>query len=164
MEAVDTEKATEFGKRVIGLDIVRSVAVLSVVLHHFTHLWWRFAFAPLVLAGIYGVELFFVLSGFLIGGILFRQAKRDGFHRKDILHFWKRRWFRTLPNYVLFLGLFTIVAVLNHADLTGWWRYLFFLQNLFSSKYLIIYGVSWSLCVEEWSYIQIGRASCRERV
>ena len=67
----------------------------------------KFPWIPL----INGVELFFVLSGFLIGGILIKTFQKDNsFGIKTISNFWIRRWFRTLPNYDLILILNIIVV------------------------------------------------------
>lgn len=101
-------------KRVFGLDLMRSVAILLVLLSH-TLMLFRFQY-PMTgwgaLSGILGVELFFVLSGFLIGGILLRSFEKScrGY---DLLHFWRQRWFRTLPNYYLFLIINLGVAYLT---------------------------------------------------
>src|ERR1700722_19361709 len=90
-------------RRIIGLDIARSIAILAVLLAHFTQKFHHIKAVYLVanFAGVLGVQLFFVLSGFLIGGILLRQLQRDGFTYRDVVHFWKRRWYRTLPNYMV---------------------------------------------------------------
>jgi len=107
--------------------------------------------------GLLGVELFFVLSGFLIGTILlkrFMATEKYGF--SDIRNFLIRRWFRTLPNYWLVLianiilyswlnpGFFT----LNHVG------YFFFVQN-FSSPSIPFFPESWSLAIEEWFYLSL---------
>ena len=73
--------------------------------------------------------MFFVLSGFLIGGILIRALERDGATMATLLHFWIRRWFRTLPNYFLILLLLSAISCwLYHRS---FWTldYFFFLQN-----------------------------------
>jgi peptidoglycan/LPS O-acetylase OafA/YrhL len=118
--------------RVFGLDILRATAIVLVLA---AHTWptkayqqWPHAFAVL------GVELFFVLSGFLIGGILIRLAEEGRLRTlRDVWGFWRRRWFRTLPNYYLFLGLHLVwrTWVLGFPDQVATnWEYLFFVQNL----------------------------------
>ncbi|MBK7966574.1 MAG: acyltransferase [Bacteroidetes bacterium] len=146
-------------ERIFGLDLFRSIAIILVVLTH--------GVAILELAGlekfpfikmIDGVDLFFVLSGYLIGGILIKQATAaEQFKVKDLIHFWKRRWFRTLPNYYLVLGLNFIVVyygIINENIENFNWKFLLFLQN-FSSPFTGFFWESWSLSVEEWFYIFI---------
>lgn len=147
--------------RVVGLDIIRSVAVLLVMFCH-SPIAFSTSFAASkmafiiryshVVSAVYGVELFFVLSGFLIGGILLRQYQREGFSRASLLPFWIRRWFRTLPNYFLYLLVLDVYA-LHHGEKVLFLRHLFFCQNLFSYHVSDSYGFSWSLCVEEWMYL-----------
>ena len=105
--------------------------------------------------GVLGVELFFVLSGFLIGGILYRTILgQERLTLFDVTRFWLRRWMRTLPNYYLFLGLFTALASFTQ-DKLSWavfWQYPLFLQNLFKPP-VTFYEISWILAVEEWFYL-----------
>ena len=143
--------------RNFGLDLFRAVAILLVV---FTH--GKFLLEGTALEGfpffsmIDGVNLFFVLSGFLIGGILLREMNaHEKFSSRHLLNFWKRRWFRTLPNYYLILIANVIVVK------CGWiagdilqfnWTFFFFLQN-FASPFYDFFWESWSLSVEEWFYL-----------
>jgi len=142
-------------ERRIGLDIMRMAAILIVVLGHTSILLEGTLLKDFpYFKPIDGVDLFFVLSGFLIGGIMLRDFNE---HSKilDLLTFWKRRWFRTLPLYFLILGL-NYWVVKN-----GWikgdieqanWTFLFFLQNL-SQPFFDFFWESWSLSVEEWFYL-----------
>ena len=79
----------EKSNRIFGLDVIRSISIFLVLLSH-TFAIQIFEF------GILGVEIFFVLSGFLIGQILIRNFD-SGISLSKITDFWKRRWFRTLP-------------------------------------------------------------------
>ena len=106
--------------------------------------------------GVLGVELFFVLSGFLIGNILihtFMSAEKFAF--SDIRNFWVRRWFRTLPVYWLVLttviGLFWAMQL--HKPLGFEVLFYPFLQNLVTPHPPYFFGEAWSLSVEEWSYL-----------
>lgn len=105
---------------------------------------------------INGVELFFVLSGFLIGGILLRTFERQAaFDFRTIFHFWIRRWFRTLPCYYLILLLYIGLELLSEKQaLLPYisWRYFFFLQN-FHEPFMGFFTESWSLSIEEWFYL-----------
>ncbi|HEX4886792.1 MAG TPA: acyltransferase [Luteibaculaceae bacterium] len=144
-------------QRIFGLDLYRAIAIIWVVMSH-----GGFLLNTTPISGfpffktIDGVDLFFVLSGFLIGGILLRSLQPwKAFGWKAVLQFWKRRWFRTLPNYYLIL-LVNVVFVstgIIREDITQFnWKFFFFLQN-FSSPFFGFFWESWSLAVEEWFYI-----------
>lgn len=133
--------------RSFGLDLARVAAVALVLVSHFAK--------KLEFVGVFGVEMFFALSGYLIGGILYRSlltTPRWSF--EDVRIFWLRRWYRTVPNYLLFL----VVALPFHAHfgnlptLHHFAAHLLFLQNMMSGQNSF-YGVSWSLAVEEWFYL-----------
>jgi peptidoglycan/LPS O-acetylase OafA/YrhL len=135
-------------KRRFGLDVLRAAAIVGVFVAHEVNI--RVAGANLTEALGSGVELFFVLSGFLIGGICFRSVRDDRF---SFLGFWRSRWLRTLPPYIaaLFFYLamhFVVPTALPPLNLSYW----VFLQN-----YLGISGfqVSWSLCIEEQFYLTL---------
>ncbi|MCX6243125.1 MAG: acyltransferase [Bacteroidetes bacterium] len=145
----------DYENRVYGLDIMRALAIIFVVLEHGlmldkanTHFPW--------IKMINGVELFFVLSGFLIGSMLIRAfEKPEGFSFKTVRTFWIRRWFRTLPNYylVLLLNILVVYFGIIHEDFTQFnWKFFFFLQN-FSGPFVDFFWESWSLSIEEWFYL-----------
>lgn len=158
---LDTSHTT----RVFGLDVMRAIAILIVVDAHAT-----IALQDYYSGGFWhqllpdGVELFFVLSGFLIGGILIRSYEKKGRFDGDLLlNFWTRRWFRTLPNYYLVLCGLILVALgrawrsgLHHAlPAKGVLiNYFFFLQN-FTRFVPDFFPETWSLAIEEWSYISL---------
>lgn len=141
-------------KRIFGLDIVRATAILLVLFSHSSNIlapyvpWLR----DIGIFGFLGVELFFVLSGFLIGSIIIKAflSKGSKLNMNIILNFWKRRWFRTLPNYYLFL-FFNIALLIYTGSFLFDWKYLLFLQNISVSP--IFFSESWSLAVEEWFYL-----------
>lgn len=128
---------------------MRAVAISLVICSHFLK--------GVDVLGVLGVELFFVLSGFLIGGILLRTVEaKGGFGFTDLREFLRRRWYRTLPNYYLFLIIYTVVqaAYSHHLPSIGWFaRYAMFLQNFAWPNPGWMFGHSWSLCVEEWFYL-----------
>lgn len=148
-----------------GLDVVRSLAILMVLLSHLTFLlpkdfskaWdvWR-----LEIFGYYGVELFFVLSGFLIGRILLRLfAEKVSWRQQGRLlwNFYLRRWYRTLPLYYVILAFNALYwPWLKLADFPAVrepsWRHVVFLQS-YSFPAACFFPESWSLAVEEWFYL-----------
>lgn len=151
-----SEKVSASRDRIFGLDLMRAVAIIAVLGSHILYIFpeqdgW---FIPLLhLGGVMGVEIFFVLSGFLIGRILFRLYVNPDFKRVHLGEFIVRRWFRTLPNYYLVLVL-NIVLVLaigrNLPDNLP--SYFLFLQN-FRKTMDVFFTESWSLPIEEFAYI-----------
>ena len=139
-------------KRVFGLDIFRTIAIVLVVLLHSGFLLRNTVLENFpYIDMIDGVDLFFVLSGFLIGGILLKEINSEvKFGIRQLKHFWGRRWLRTLPNYYL---IFIVYHGIIHEYIGGFnWKFFFFLQN-FSKPFAGFFWESWSLSVEEWFYI-----------
>lgn len=142
--------------RIFGLDLLRAVAIALVMYEHgylfFDQLverdLWR---APML---VDGVTLFFTLSGFLIGRILFDLIAREQLNSTSgLLRFWRRRWWRTLPNYVLVLSIVLVWHLANDTRIPGhWWSYYLFSQNLFQPQDKF-FSEAWSLGVEEWFYV-----------
>lgn len=152
------------GGRNLSLDVLRGVAILLVFGRHlqiprpdglvglFADGWFRL--------GWIGVDLFFVLSGFLIGGLLVSEVQKTG--RIDIARFLIRRGFKIYPVYYVFIAYLITVPVLgawisgqDHGTLLArqwslYWPNLLFLQNYVGSNPA---GHTWSLAVEEHFYI-----------
>ncbi|OKS85146.1 acyltransferase family protein [Mucilaginibacter polytrichastri] len=134
--------------RSIGLDCARAFAIILVITSHFSR--------NSKYLGFWGVEIFFSLSGFLIGQILWRNYSiESNWDLNKIFNFWSRRWWRTLPNYYLFffinllLNYFLLKPIPQFHNLLN---YAVFGQN-FVSRSIGFFEVSWSLCVEEWLYL-----------
>lgn len=140
-------------KRIYGLDVMRMIAIMLVILLNGDPLVRRnFTWFPRFWH-VDGVDIFFVLSGFLIGTILIKTFERDGFSRPTLFHFWKFRWYRTLPNYYLILLVMIVFVYFSKETMEGFsWKYFFFLQN-FATETPNFFSVAWSLTVEEWFYI-----------
>lgn len=137
------------------MDILRSAAILLVLVSHGRSFLPAFeGVDQLSNGGYFGVELFFVLSGFLIGKILIKIFEKENYSNTDLFTFWKRRWFRTLPNYFLFLILNAFVFSYFFENTNFEFQYLFFFQNFFWPMPQLM-GESWSLAIEEWFYIFI---------
>ncbi|MBA2746117.1 MAG: acyltransferase [Flavisolibacter sp.] len=141
--------------RIFGLDLMRATAILMVLS---AHCIWIFpgesgTFSQiLALSGFLGVEIFFVLSGFLIGRILFRLFTKEEFKLVSVISFLKRRWYRTLPNYFLILLVNIAIAYMIGYGIENLWRYFFFIQN-FGTPMPAFFPESWSLSVEEYAYV-----------
>lgn len=149
------EKQLNDSRRIFGLDLMRAVAILMVLS---SHCLWIYPesnsfFAQLLkLFGFLGVEIFFVLSGFLIGKILLQSFLKHDFSFSHTIKFLRRRWFRTLPNYFLILLANIIIAGIIGYKIESLWKYFFFFQN-FSGPMPAFFPESWSLSVEEWAYV-----------
>lgn len=147
-------KLTE--NRILGLDLFRAIAIVLVVNSHGKFIINQFTEHIPTLFKIDGVELFFVLSGFLIGSILIQLVHKNELNRvTHILTFWKRRWFRTVPNYVLMLIVNVILVSFKIIDGNIEMfnlSFFFFFQNFYKGFY-DFYWESWSLSVEEYFYI-----------
>jgi peptidoglycan/LPS O-acetylase OafA/YrhL len=138
-----------------GLDALRGVAVLSVVLYHGLH-WWlppSISISPgarllslIASPGWLGVNLFFVLSGFLITGILLDTRTRPNYWKS----FYTRRVLRILPLYLV------ILLILRFYSGVSWIYFvlcLFYMANFASARFGMGYGPLWSLAVEEQFYL-----------
>lgn len=142
--------------RVPGLDTLRTLAILAVVAFH---LWGYHGssipgwFAPVARVGWMGVDLFFVLSGYLIANQLFRIYSAGA--RPSLLRFYRNRLFRILPAYLAVLALyFYVPGWTEDPALAPLGQYLSFTWNLLVD-YTRFQGFShvWSLCVEEHFYL-----------
>lgn len=125
------------------LDILRCIALLLVLGRHgiLEGVWKE--------AGWAGVDLFFVLSGFLISGLLFSEYKKK--QTIDLRRFLIRRGFKIYPAfYVMLLTTFVVAEAYGvHVPLRLWLREIFFIQNYKHA----IWRHTWTLAVEEHFYI-----------
>lgn len=133
-------------KRLLSLDSLRGAAVLLVLFHHLPNA------GILTIGGWVGVDLFFVLSGFLVSGLLFKQhAKQGKIHAVDFL---VRRGFKIYPAFWVFLtlsaGFFSIVG-LDNLGPKLWSEALFVTNYTYDSVRL--WRHTWSLAVEEHFYL-----------
>ena len=129
-------------KRSDMLDIIRAIAISMVVSFHYfpnrlTYIGWT------------GVNLFFILSGFLITGILIDNREADNYY----LTFYARRVFRIVPLYGIDVALFALVVGLDQPL----WHYAMFIQNFTwiarGAVRLDWMAPTWSLAVEEQFYL-----------
>jgi len=135
-----------------GLDTLRALAIVLVVLHHYV-LFVSDAptFGWFGEIGWVGVDLFFALSGYLIGNQIFAAMRSEtGF---SLSRFYARRFLRTLPNFYVVLALYYLWPWFRHgAELPPLWRFLTFTQNINLSPGTA-FSHAWSLCIEEQFYV-----------
>ncbi|TDU34453.1 peptidoglycan/LPS O-acetylase OafA/YrhL [Gelidibacter sediminis] len=144
-------------ERNFGLDLLRAIAITLVVVSHLTYVFVQESDHPIILMirtlGAVGVDLFFVLSGFLIGGILLKGIENDRTRFPDLITFWKRRWWRTLPNYFLMLLVNIAIYHLFTKELPiDIGSFFVFTQN-FAHPQSEFFTESWSLSIEEYAYL-----------
>jgi peptidoglycan/LPS O-acetylase OafA/YrhL len=171
--------------RIPQLDGLRGVAIAMVVLYHYFSL--HFSVSPGIATaylvyptrfGWSGVDLFFVLSGFLIGGILLDAKGANNYFQV----FYIRRFLRIVPvYYLLLIGFFSLIAWFgaHPNELWPWtlqenlprYTYFLFLQNIFASISNSLgsapLAVYWSLSIEEQFYFALPfliRFFSRERI
>jgi peptidoglycan/LPS O-acetylase OafA/YrhL len=133
-----------------NLDLLRAIAILLVLIFHTTGDLAAAGPATKYVTeiGAFGVDLFFVLSGWLIGGLWFREQRQ--YSNVKPLRFLGRRWLRTLPPYYVALAIaWGAVYFARHEKFD--FGYLAFFQNYY--RELPFFTVSWSLCVEEHFYL-----------
>jgi peptidoglycan/LPS O-acetylase OafA/YrhL len=139
--------------RLAGLDTLRALAIALVLMSHY-HGFVSHAptFGIMGRIGWAGVDLFFVLSGYLIGNQLLAPAARgEGLSLKT---FFARRLLRTLPNYYAVLAVYLLLpdSPIAGRSMAPVWRFLTFTQN-FGLEYGQTFTHSWSLCIEEQFYL-----------
>lgn len=138
-------------QRNFALDCFRALAIMLVFTgHSILAAGSPTLLAPLQLGGT-GVDLFFVLSGWLIGNQLLIEKQRFG--NIEIPRFWVRRWMRTMPAYYAVLSVTVMQLFLTKEDFALPVAHFFFLQNYLGD--LSVFYVSWSLSVEEQFYLFI---------
>jgi peptidoglycan/LPS O-acetylase OafA/YrhL len=134
--------------RIAGLDVLRAVAIVLVLAAHYPKTGAGLLIRVLNF-GWSGVDLFFVLSGYLIGGQLF--AAQAAGRRVSFAGFYARRCLRTLPNYYVVLAMYFLApAWIAGAAPEPVWKFLTFTQNMGIPS---AFTPSWSLCVEEQFYL-----------
>jgi peptidoglycan/LPS O-acetylase OafA/YrhL len=130
------------------LDVLRSLAILLVFSEHmgaqFNAPGW---FGKLFTFGWTGVDLFFVLSGLLIGGQLWKELQRTG--HIQIGRFILRRGLRIWPLYYSFVGLILVQVLFAGRRGAGLWADALFVSNYFPNQI----GGGWSLSTEEQFYV-----------
>ncbi len=134
--AVTTQVVPLVSTRLSGLDGLRAIAVTAVVLFHADFYWAR--------GGYLGVDLFFVISGFLITSLMAREVDRTG--RLDLRDFYWRRAKRLLPASWLMMGVVVAVAAWVARDALPHLR-----NDVVAS---LAYVTNWELLRSQTSYFE----------
>ncbi len=141
-------------EKLYGLDHLRAFAIIIVFLFHYPGVadlpnWaWKF-----IDFGWAGVDLFFVLSGFLIAKQLFGELKAT--KSISVKQFFIKRFFRIIPVYLVVVTIYFLVPVFREREsLPPLWRFLTFTQNIGLDPSINgTFSHAWSLCVEEQFYL-----------
>lgn len=147
-------------RRIPQLDAVRGLAILIVMFHNISLKFPAFHLQELFKDGWMGVDLFFVLSGFLITGILLDTKLSVGYFK----NFYVRRCLRIWPLYYsVLLFMFVGIRILSRSQYqvvlqqsSPWWAFPIYLQNFLLSPSTTAagpLGVTWSLAIEEQFYL-----------
>ncbi|VXC18587.1 Putative acyltransferase (fragment) [Flavobacterium sp. 9AF] len=144
-------------KRIEGFDLLRTTALILVLLQHsfmFTdayfpklRIFWILSHSAL--------DFFFVLSGFLIAGILdkLQTQVKGGLNLKNTFHFYIRRWFKTLPMFFLVIIICLILSYLNiYYPKDFSFSFIFSTQNISETNFDFL-PHTYSLAIEEWFYL-----------
>lgn len=140
-------------ERLHGLDHLRAIAIVLVLLFHYNFYYgvpeWLDAFSNF---GWSGVDLFFVLSGYLIADKLYREFDARG--RIDFKGFYSNRFLRIIPAYLAIVALyFSFPNLQEGRGLQPLWKFLTFTQNFSIDLFRNTFSHAWSLCVEEHFYL-----------
>lgn len=144
--------------RLAGLDGLRALAVILVVVYHLFPQWW---FA----GGFIGVDVFFVISGFLITTLLLREHNLSG--RISLIDFWRRRARRLLPALIVLLLACSSAAwviggdvlvrlgaqILGALTFSYNWVAILIGEGYFGGATPELYRNLWSLGIEEQFYV-----------
>src|SRR5579883_3352902 len=124
------ENSSQSSSRLPGLDFLRAIAIVWVMLFHERSDPMPAFLRPIAGFGWMGVDLFFVLSGYLIASQLLRPYVQGS--RPSLRDFYLRRFFRIIPVYWAVLAFYVFFPKLvEDSHLTAIWKFLSFTQNLF---------------------------------
>lgn len=172
MSSASVRASPRASTRVHGLDTLRALAVTLVVLHNYVlFVSGTDSFGWVGEIGWAGVDLFFALSGYLIGNQIFQALRRP--QGLSLGRFYTRRLLRTLPNFYVVLALYALwPAFRGSTPMLPLWQYLSFTQNI-GLEPGTAFSHAWSLCIEEQFYmllpacallaVALGRRGVRRR-
>lgn len=152
-----TKQTPTTQQRLHGLDHLRALAITYVfIFHYFILTHGQPEWLPVIAQfGWTGVDLFFVLSGYLISNQLFAQIKNGS--SISFSHFFIRRFFRIAPAYLVVVGIYFLFPAFREKEhLPPLWKFLTFTQNFgLNIREQGTFSHAWSLCVEEHFYLAL---------
>jgi peptidoglycan/LPS O-acetylase OafA/YrhL len=136
-----------------GLDLLRAIAIVWVMIFHSYIVGGWGHFGGVESYGWMGVDLFFVLSGYLIGSQLLKPLAEN--QPPSLLDFYVRRALRILPAYLVVVAFYFALPTIREAPgIQPWWQFLTFTVNLLiDAQHNLAFSHVWSLCVEEHFYL-----------
>jgi peptidoglycan/LPS O-acetylase OafA/YrhL len=135
-----------------GLDLLRALAIIVVVIYHAALFGFKLP-GRVDRFGWIGVDLFFVLSGYLIGGQLLAPLARG--QRINLGRFFARRALRILPAYLVVLTIYIFLASWReYPEMYPWWKFLLSVQNI-GLHGGTAFSHAWSLAVEDQFYLTL---------
>jgi peptidoglycan/LPS O-acetylase OafA/YrhL len=139
--------------KLYGLDHLRALAICFVFIYHYSifyHPEWTTTFGKF---GWTGVDLFFVLSGYLIASQLFTRISL--YKSISLQQFFIRRFFRIIPPYLVVVSIYFLFPYVHEREaLAPLWKYMSFTQNLgLDLRTQGTFSHAWSLCIEEQFYM-----------
>jgi peptidoglycan/LPS O-acetylase OafA/YrhL len=143
-------------QRIPSLDGLRAISIFIVLLAHFNHFWHFRVLDLLVNAGIAGVYIFFVISGFLITTLLIKEKAKSS--SVNLKKFYVRRVLRIVPLSIIYvLAIIIISLFINKPEIrANYWIPALYLSNisgLGAVSYVFVHY--WSLSAEEQYYVLI---------
>lgn len=150
-------------KRYPSLDGLRAISIIIVILFHevasghitmnfFTDVKWLMPITLLLINGDLGVNVFFVISGFLITSLLLKEEMNGKISLKN---FYIRRTIRIFPAYYFLIFVYFVLSIFNlvEIDQASWISSLTYTKYLVFSEHDTVTGHFWSLSVEEHFYL-----------
>jgi peptidoglycan/LPS O-acetylase OafA/YrhL len=158
LKIVNFFKVDFHNDRIYGFDIIRTIAILSVLLGHGTFIipGKPGSFYMNACEFLDGVFVFFILSGFLIGQLLIYTIENKPVNKETLLNFLKKRLLRTVPAYyatLIVLILLSLITINGFGNLKLL-LYFVFMQN-FATSHPFFFAEAWTLSIEVWFYILI---------
>src|SRR5437773_3029667 len=133
-----------------GLDLLRALAIVVVVIYHAGIMGFPLP-GRIHRFGWIGVDLFFVLSGYLIGGQLLAPLARG--RHINLGRFFARRALRILPAYLVILAIYIFLPWWReYPEMTPWWKFIISVQNI-GLHGGTAFSHAWSLAVEDQFYL-----------